>query len=496
MVASACGTISADLIAIARYRAEGAAELLKRRRDRPEEEHVARIARRASAPPARLPRFPAIQSLGHRDLLAALRHRSTRSAIDHEDHDELSLVPCSAVIEEPEPLLRPGRIDPRPPRPAPRVLRPPRCRSPGRTRQPRALRRELARLPRARARRQRLAPHHARPARAHRSNASSALRPRRGALELRNSTTMQDGADACEGDPLLDAALPASAQRKGPGRVISIPASRYETPTTHRELAGELACASPAALHVGCPHRLSPNHSKRLTQRHPAPPSEHPYRLLRTSPILTASVDPTPSSARRICGLDVDNRPPRANSLVREKLISLQQLRQARKTSRSKTGQEPRATRSRKLGYHHRRGDHELPRHSSTAVPAINLDEYEIDAEVLKLVSRDVCEKHRVIPVSRVGRGAHRGDGRSDEPPRDRRHQVPHAAYNVEPVVASETAHHGAPSSATTTPAPPTTRCMSRASATRRSSFAGDERRPERPRAREAPARTRPSSAS
>ena len=59
-------------------------------------------------------------------------------------------------------------------------------------------------------------------------------------------------------------------------------------------------------------------------------------------------------------------------------------------------------------------------------VPAINLDEYEIDAEVLKLVSQGVCEKHKVIPVSRAGSVAHRRDGRPDEHQRDRRHQVPH----------------------------------------------------------------------
>ena len=31
------------------------------------------------------------------------------------------------------------------------------------------------------------------------------------------------------------------------------------------------------------------------------------------------------------------------------------------------------------------------------------LDEYEIDQDVLKLVSKDVCDKHKIIPVSRAG---------------------------------------------------------------------------------------------
>ena len=37
------------------------------------------------------------------------------------------------------------------------------------------------------------------------------------------------------------------------------------------------------------------------------------------------------------------------------------------------------------------------------ALPAVNLDEYEIDAEVIKLVNKDVCMKHGVVPVSRSG---------------------------------------------------------------------------------------------
>ena len=36
-------------------------------------------------------------------------------------------------------------------------------------------------------------------------------------------------------------------------------------------------------------------------------------------------------------------------------------------------------------------------------IPTIALDEYEIDAAVIALVPRELCEKHRVLPVSRAG---------------------------------------------------------------------------------------------
>src|SRR5690349_4728750 len=81
--------------------------------------------------------------------------------------------------------------------------------------------------------------------------------------------------------------------------------------------------------------------------------------------------------------------------LVREKLISLQQLRKAQEEQK-KSGQNLGYTLA-KLGYI---SDGEITNFLSSQyrLPAINLDEYEIDAEVVKLVSRDVCEKHRIIP--------------------------------------------------------------------------------------------------
>jgi type IV pilus assembly protein PilB len=86
--------------------------------------------------------------------------------------------------------------------------------------------------------------------------------------------------------------------------------------------------------------------------------------------------------------------------LVREKLISLQQLRQAQEEQR-KTGSNLNYALA-KLGYI---SDGEITSFLSAQyrVPAVNLDEYEIEPEVTKLVSKEVCEKHRIVPVSRTG---------------------------------------------------------------------------------------------
>ena len=122
--------------------------------------------------------------------------------------------------------------------------------------------------------------------------------------------------------------------------------------------------------------------------------------------------------------------------LVREKLISLQQLRQAQDEQR-RTGQNLGATLA-KLGYI---SDGEITNFLSAQyrVPAINLDEYEIDQEVLKLVSRDVCDKHKIIPVSRAGSSLimAMADPTNLHAIDDIKFLT---GFNVEPVVASETA--------------------------------------------------------
>jgi len=86
--------------------------------------------------------------------------------------------------------------------------------------------------------------------------------------------------------------------------------------------------------------------------------------------------------------------------LVREKMLSLQQLHQAQEEAK-RTGKRLGATLSR-LGYVK---DQELTQFVAKqySLPSINLSEIEIDASVLKLVPREICEKHQVIPVRRNG---------------------------------------------------------------------------------------------
>jgi type IV pilus assembly protein PilB len=86
--------------------------------------------------------------------------------------------------------------------------------------------------------------------------------------------------------------------------------------------------------------------------------------------------------------------------LVREKLISLQQLRSAQ-DEQKKSGQNLSYALA-KLGFI---SDGEITDFLSAQykLPSINLDEYEIEPDVIKLVSKEVCEKHKIIPVSRSG---------------------------------------------------------------------------------------------
>jgi type IV pilus assembly protein PilB len=121
--------------------------------------------------------------------------------------------------------------------------------------------------------------------------------------------------------------------------------------------------------------------------------------------------------------------------LVREKLISLQQLRKAQEEQR-RTGQNLGYTLA-KLGYI---ADGEITNFLSAQyrLPAINLDEFEIDQEVIKLVGREVCEKHRIIPVSRSGSSLI--VAMSDPTNLNAIDDIKFlSGYNVEPVVSSET---------------------------------------------------------
>ena len=124
--------------------------------------------------------------------------------------------------------------------------------------------------------------------------------------------------------------------------------------------------------------------------------------------------------------------------LVREKLISLTQLRHAQ-DEQQKSGSNLGYTLA-KLGYV---SDDEITSFlcQQYRVPTVNLEEYEIDAEILKLVPKEQCEKHKVIPVSRTGNSliVAMADPTNLNAIDDLKFLT---GYNIEPVIASETAIH------------------------------------------------------
>lgn len=86
--------------------------------------------------------------------------------------------------------------------------------------------------------------------------------------------------------------------------------------------------------------------------------------------------------------------------LVREKRLSLAQLQKAQEESK-RTGKRLGSTLA-KMGFVQ---EEELQQFVAKqyALPSVNLNEVEIDPMVLKLVSREICEKHQVIPLRRNG---------------------------------------------------------------------------------------------
>jgi type IV pilus assembly protein PilB len=122
--------------------------------------------------------------------------------------------------------------------------------------------------------------------------------------------------------------------------------------------------------------------------------------------------------------------------LVREKLISLQQLRKAQE-DQAKSGQNLSYTLA-KLGFI---SDKEITGFLSTQyhLPAVNLEEYEIEPDVLKLVTKDFCEKHKVLPLMRSGSSliVSMADPTNLHAIDDIKFLT---GFNVEPVISSETA--------------------------------------------------------
>jgi type IV pilus assembly protein PilB len=122
--------------------------------------------------------------------------------------------------------------------------------------------------------------------------------------------------------------------------------------------------------------------------------------------------------------------------LVRQKLISLQQLRKAQEEQRREGTSLGFALA--KMGFV---SDKQITEFLSQQyrVQAVDLREYEIDPEVLKLIPHDMCERHRILPVSRAGSSliVAMADPSNLNAIDDIKFTT---GYNVEPVVASEAA--------------------------------------------------------
>ena len=122
--------------------------------------------------------------------------------------------------------------------------------------------------------------------------------------------------------------------------------------------------------------------------------------------------------------------------LVRENLISLADLKKAQDTQRS-SGEKLTYTLT-KLGMV---GEKDLTKFMSQhyGVPAINLDEFEIDEAVIKLIPRQLAQKHQILPINRAGSVLI--VAMSDPSNLTAIDDVKfNTGYNVEPVVASDAA--------------------------------------------------------
>jgi len=126
--------------------------------------------------------------------------------------------------------------------------------------------------------------------------------------------------------------------------------------------------------------------------------------------------------------------------LVRENLISLTQLKDAQQEQR-KSGDRLAYTLT-KLGMV---GEKDLTRFMSRyyGVPAINLDEFEIDDDVIKLVPRELAHRHQMLPINRAGSTliVAMSDPSNLAAVDDIKFST---GYNVEVVVASDEAIRGA----------------------------------------------------
>ena len=86
--------------------------------------------------------------------------------------------------------------------------------------------------------------------------------------------------------------------------------------------------------------------------------------------------------------------------LVRENLLTSEQLRKARDEAKTKGGRL--GAQITKLGFLQESELRDFVA-KQYGVPAVNLEEFEIDPAVIKLIPEDVATKHTVVPVSRSG---------------------------------------------------------------------------------------------
>jgi len=91
---------------------------------------------------------------------------------------------------------------------------------------------------------------------------------------------------------------------------------------------------------------------------------------------------------------------PLGELLVREKLISINQLQRALEEQKKSGGRL--VENLIKLGF---AKDDQLANFLSSqyGLPVVNLDDYQIDGELIKLVPKEMCLKHTVIPINRAG---------------------------------------------------------------------------------------------
>ena len=107
--------------------------------------------------------------------------------------------------------------------------------------------------------------------------------------------------------------------------------------------------------------------------------------------------------------------------LVKEKIITPEQLEQANKVQKEQSCRLGSALV--KLGF---LTDEDVTNFLSRqyGVPAINLSYFEIDPAVVKLIPFETAKRYQILPLEPRGRVAHHRDGRSHERLRDGRHQV------------------------------------------------------------------------